>query len=1549
MKPADGDATSTSPSPPRGSWRFARSALRSATWLLVFASATVGGIVIHLDLPAPRRLAARFASEALTDLLQGRIEVGFIEELGLLGLRARNVRVYDPEGNWVATVDSVRGRYRGTRILRDLLFGEGAWTLLIDHVRLDGAGVLLLPNERDVPTLVDAFRVEDSTPDQPAERPLTVAFPIIEIGNLHARTLYGEAPPIHIDLRSARGSLLVTPEHATVDFERFGIHAEAPEPWRADGLASLHVRAPGAMWTYFDGEVGDVPVHAFARLDDGDRVEGRVELPQVTLQAARSLFPGWPIETVLALRLTATGHLPELDARITAELGQGRFLAEGTVTLEDGVTADLDLETHDIDLARIDASLPTTAIESRGAILLWSDGSQVSAELNGTIHPGEIAGVAVPGIDFKSTYDADGLELSATLHERGIPAHLDAQIAPDGKVTFQAQVPRARLENSPRLAAWLGPAHGTVEFEASGSLHEGRLDAAAELRGSQVSWRNLGLNQTRMWLKAEGPFQEPTSLRVGAQLEASDFRLGVIQLERLQASAQGTPRELDVNLRGERADGARLRASAHVTPTPLVVEGARLSILQNEDETSAHLRRGTIADDRIELEGIRIHSEGTLQASVSWTPGHYEIEGRGAGLNLGRIADALGLPRDLLDGQLSLDGSLRIGERSAGKLGIDLRDGSFGDLRDVQLRGYVELDGRTTRGNLTGGIARLGRIAATWDARLTGNATRPRSWLDATGQAQLALEDINLQEVQRAFAWPGIRDAVGSGYARLSVARTGPNQLPQALFLVGTQRLGLTLERDDEVLRIDGVDVSLAGALEGGTGKLAATGRVYDYRGDILTVGTEIDANLENVWRALASGRPLWPVMADRPLRAVLVVPYRSLDQLPSFLRPEGYEGQGSARAVVMGTLGAPEVNLTVTAHHVAGQNSPFMVPVDVESTVRYSFESGALQGTVRASRNRAQVARGTFDLVVPGLWRREPRRTDAPLWTGNAQLLLDGTPLELFDALAERRLRGSVQGSVLVSRSGWVPLVRADLSLQRLEIGGVTVGEGRVIADTNEDAVLARAHFEDEAGSLTTSVRAAVHPTPLGLDFVEKSPVRVTVEARHYDARLLSPFVRDVLTELNGTLNGTLHATLEPAKTSDASADATTWETHLGGRMRLTGGVIEPAAVGLRLLDAQLTLEARREGEYNIVAIDDLEARADSNRPNFRASGMVYLRNLDIEHARFDVEQEAVPFSSAGVRLADLTGEASAVVERKDDEMAVSVEVPYMLAELPTLTERPLIELEDNPDIEVLQPLGPVEEEDATSGPEKPWHVRFRFGDDVRVRSRLVNVRLRGGPELVITDEVRVSGTVELVPGGRITVLGRTFVIDHGRITFDPERPSDPALDLTATWRAPNGVLVTANVRGTAENPELHWNSDPGLPGGEAEVVGLVLGTGGGESREGTTGAGIAAAVVNELLGQVTPARFGFYVSRETGGGEGQVASLSERRWQAYTASYQISDEVWVEGSVLQPQDTTGAVNEQQAGVSGAIDWRFHPDWSLRTEAGTLGVGTDLLWRYRY
>src|SRR5690606_34800919 len=117
------------------------------------------------------------------------------------------------------------------------------------------------------------------------------------------------------------------------------------------------------------------------------------------------------------------------------------------------------------------------------------------------------------------------------------------------------------------------------------------------------------------------------------------------------------------------------------------------------------------------------------------------------------------------------------------------------------------------------------------------------------------------------------------------------------------------------------------------------------------------------------------------------------------------------------------------------------------------------------------------------------------------------------------------------------------------------------------------------------------------------------------------------------------------------------------------------------------------------------------------------------------------------GARLADLTGTARAVVERQEGEMLVDVDIPRMTAELPPQSERPLIELEDNPSITVKQAVGPPEEEPDPDSSGTPWRIRFRLGDDVRVRSRQVNLQVRGSPELRLAEEVRMAGTIELVP----------------------------------------------------------------------------------------------------------------------------------------------------------------------------------------------------------
>lgn len=1529
--------------PARGRWL--RRLLGAVGLTLVFTGAVVAGALLHLDLPAPRRAAAVLVSRALSDTFEGRLDVGAFETLGPFQLEARDIRVHDAGGVLVATVARLHATYWAPDVLREYLWGGESWQVHIDHVRLDGAWALVLPGESDLPTLIEAFRVR-SDPAKPSRGPsrhLTVAFPVVEVGHLEAEGRFGEAPPVQAELRSARGALQVTSDGATLDFDRFGLRLVAFDRWQARGLAGVHVRAPGPIWSSFDGELGDVPVSFSGRIE-GKHVEVRAELPQIDPEAARALIPEWPLQTPIAARASAAGLLPELTARVSAELGGGLLSARGLLILEDGVEADVDIDTEGIDLAQLNPDLPHTSIDSRGALLLWSDGADISAELNGTLPASHVNGIAIPAVDFRGTYDGAGLEASATFHEQGVPAHLDLRRNPDGDVAFEARLLRTRLENSPRLRALLG-ARGTVEADVQGSLQGGHLDARLELRSSALRWREFGWGTGTLSARASGAIDAPSALQLSGRLRSTEAQAGALRLDRLDVRADGDPRSLSLELDARHGDGTEIDGRTRLDLSPLALRDAEVAILRRGARTSARLRHGSIGPGQGRLQGLQLESGGALEGDVRWSPGRYELDVRGAGLDLGRIAEAIAIPRNRLDGILGLDARVSIGDKSSGRLDIALEKASLWTVSGVDVRGSAEFDGRRSVGTFSGGVQGLGQLVASWDGTLAGTPVDPDSWHDGTGQAQISLDQINLDVLGRAISLPGTRSWGGEGYVRVSVARSEQGRLPQALFLVGTQRLSLDIDTAEGPVALDGVDVSLAGAVEGTTGKLAATGRVFDYRGDLMTLSTELETDLDALARELLRGRSPWPLLADRPLRAVAIVPYRDFAHFPTALRPEGYTGRGAARAVVTGSLAAPEVNLNLTAHQVSGVASPFMVPVDGETTLRYAPTTGKLQGSVLASREGLPVARGTFDLDLP--WQNLTTEPEArtPLWTGDAQLVLDGLPLELIDTVAARRVRGSALGSIAVSRRAWVPRVRADVSLQRLEVGGARMGEGRFIADTTDDALVARAHFEDEFGSLTASARAGVVATGAGIEFAAEQPLRLTLEARQYDAKVISPFVRGVFHELSGPLNGTLQLLLEPSRQSTPETDAP-WQAQLQGNMSLRGGVVEPAVLGLRLEDVSLVIDARPEGEYNVVSLDDIRARANSERENLRASGKIYLRNLDIEHARFDLDQNSVPLATGGVRLADLTGHASAVVEKRDEELAMTVDVPRMTAALPAQVERPLIELEDNPNIEVIQRRSAGEDLDDDDEVGTPLRIRFRLGDQVRVHSRLLDIRLRGGPELYVAEETRVTGSIELVPGGRVTVLGRTFVIDQGRVAFDTDEPSNPHLDVTATWRAPNGVLVMANVQGTAQQPRLSWSSDPGLPGGEAEVIALVLG-GGGESRDAS--AGFAGALVNELLGQAGPRSVQLSVSRDTGTGRGQVARMSERTWDTVTATFQLSEEVWVEGSYLRPHDTAGAVNAQDPGFAGAIDWRFHPDWSLRTEAGNLGTGIDLLWRYRY
>ena len=1536
--------------------RWALRALACFALAVVFVCALFASTLVHLGLPGPRRVAAALTADFLTRTFQGSAEIDHVSRLGPGGLTAQGLRMRDPDGRLVLEVGSLDARFNAWDLGRRFVFGGARLDIVVDHVRIDDASALVLPDAEGTPTIAAAFapRQPSSPSDSTSGTTRTrVWLPIIEVGKLSARGKLGQAPPLESTVRGARASLLIAPAGIALDIERFGIVLSGVAGVDVRGIGSFHLREPGRLWAYFDGDFGEVPVHVFGSLER-KKVDARLDLPRIVPGAMRALLPGWPVRSVVSATARARGEYPHLDAEATALLGEGALHAQGPVSLEDGVNVDLDVDVTALDLSAVDPALPSTSLTARSALLMWTDGATLEAEANAALDRSKVSGIDVPAIDLRVDYGERGLEARATLHEQGVPARVTVHWPPTGELAIEAELKRTRLENSPRLSRLLG-ATGTVEGTVEATVKDDDVTGRANLRSSRLRWGDLALGEGHLVATARGATDQLAALTVNAELRGTKAQVGALSLATLTAQVTGPAVAPRVHVAAVGDDGTSLKGAVSVSASPWRLDDADFAVSGRGAEVSGQLERASFAGGRVELSGLVLESGGRLTARASLSPRRAVVRASGQNIDLNRIARALALPETRLSGKLDVDADVSLGDQSQGSAHLRVEDASLWTLSGVSLDARATFDGTRSHGELSGGIAGLGRLTAQWQGNLDGNALALPSWADGTGQTQLAFEQLELNNLARLFGrHVGVKSAGGKGYVRVSLSRAKGARVPHALFLAGTEGLTLEAEREGaEPLEIDSVDVNVAGALNGSTGKVEGTARLFDFRSDMVTVSAELPTDLNTLVPAALRGEPLWPHIANQSLRAVALVPTRSIDQLPTFIRPDGMSGRVNGRVVITGTFAAPELNVALALRNFSGSDTPLALPVTVDAALRYVKATGDLDGSVQLQQNRQRVAWGTFDLVVPFAHVVGPLPEKQPSWRGKAQLLLDGAPLVMVSALADRDVRGSVQGSLSLAREGWMPELRADLSLRHLEVSDAAIGEGRVVAESAGDQVVVRAHFEDEFGTLTASAQTKLVATTHAVDVDGVSPLYVTLEVDKYDAVVLSPFVQSVLPEISGSLEGTLRATLTPpplqaSAPRSQNAPEPSWGARFEGGIRMTGGVLRPAGLGMRLRETRLSIEANQEGNQNVVRLSDIEARAESKEPNFRGRGTLWFDDLTLVRGELEIDESKVPFSAGGKHLADLTGNASANLELSGQEMKLDVRVPRLIAELPETSERAIIETEDNPDITILQPLGPQREDTSSEGPSTPWVIGVSLGNDVHVKSRQMDIQLRGEPEIRLGDDTSMSGYIELVPGGRVEVLGRVFFIDQGRVQFDTGDPGNPHLDVTATWRAPNGTLVRAMVRGTASEPKLSWDSDPALPGGEQAVIALVLGTGGGETGGAASGAGLAygAAIVNELLGQTGIRNIEVYAARGSSSA-GQVASLSEQTWDSYTAAYRVSDELWFEGSFR--QESTTLETETRSGFSGALDWRFKRNWSLRTEVGTLGGGLDLLWQYSY
>ncbi|HMJ10859.1 MAG TPA: translocation/assembly module TamB domain-containing protein, partial [Polyangiaceae bacterium] len=298
-------------------------------------------------------------------------------------------------------------------------------------------------------------------------------------------------------------------------------------------------------------------------------------------------------------------------------------------------------------------------------------------------------------------------------------------------------------------------------------------------------------------------------------------------------------------------------------------------------------------------------------------------------------------------------------------------------------------------------------------------------------------------------------------------------------------------------------------------------------------------------------------------------------------------------------------------------------------------------------------------------------------------------------------------------------------------------------------------------------------------------------------------------------------------------------------------------------------------------------------------------------------------------------------------DRMLMTISLSNVRAQLPRASGRALIPIDENDQISVTQPLRePLLDPNSEA---LPWIVTFKLDRNVTLVRNDMTVPLSGAPELHIEEDVEVRGRIDLNDGarvGRVTLFGKSFEIERGEIVFNTGENDNPWVDITARTSTPDGTLVFVDLSGPFKEANYQFRSEPP----SAHPLELLLagtsiseaeGSGSGAAAQAGVGGVVGSAAFQELFGS-TP--LGSVVEFRSGTTETADKST-------YTAAVRLSEKIWFEGTyrLRDLNQQSNSPNADRADLSGTIDWRFRPRWSLRTEYGTLGAGLDLLWQYRY
>ncbi len=1517
-----------------------------------FLGATFAAVVLHLDLPATRRLVAAQTSSLASSALSGQIA---IERIGTLDLDLDGVfeiagvrgRVRDPEGVEVLFVDGASVRVRIFDLVGGLLAGDGPVPVHVENLGIDHVEANLDASPPATLRLARAFEPRNPGADEgPPGRGVRVVAPALRLSHAWVHGTPPSAPWIDAELDDLRARGASDPSRLSAEILHLGVVGRAL-PLGADprGSVSGRVVAPSEtgeqvyVYATYDGVVLGIPTVAETRID-GARIDARVDLHDKRGQGVRAVLgEGVDLEDDLVVHGDVHGVLPRLDVAVNASLGRATLAASGDLALEDTTGLSLTASARHVDLARIldDAPSSDLGLDARAEAKIDAERGP-SGHFDVTTLRSRVGTASVPSLSVRGDLASDTLHAIGALRDPAMAADFAVVVAPRGgermvETNLRAHVPR--IDALP--VSMPVPASGAITVHGSGILSSERkgIDAQVALETKDFALRDIvTAEDARVDASVTGTVDAPMiAFAAHAQtVRAGTFEAGSVDVR----SHVRLGREIVL---GEpHVDVARGSHAASAIAERVVVSGDRFRA------------------DRVVATGFGRPIHGDLRREGDRIIGSLDAPE----VDLATLGYWLGRSSDLRRGTLALSGSFAIGRD---ELSADLRaraeHASFFSVDGADIDVHGRAEGREIDLDARADLADAGRLSVKTKAtRIHAGApldarTWRRSPFDVDFDVDLDLSKLKsvIPEGTLPVGELGGRLQAGGSISR-AVAPSGVDldlhAKTRGLIVSSAQVHERAIDRTEvksaPALRSDDVDLQLDVGLDGDSNLLTGAFRAVDEEGIVAALDLKAQVPIDEI---LAAPELALERAKTAPFALKVVVPERELARMPRVLRQSNVFGRVAADLDLAGSVVDPHLTLRAHGRGVRSGSESAVFATDTDVALAYDGRRAQLEGHVTNRGRRVMALGSTIELSA-----RDVLAGRSPIdWNASGKIVFDGMPLDAVSSLGDQRVEGRVTGEVALEQLHRDASLKARLDLDGLSLGRAKYERGHVELDAGSGHVSARARLDQKDGFADLSANAGMR---WGKDLAPSAdlekPVDLRLVAKAFRAAALAPFLPSGVDHFDGRIDADAAVRLAPHE-----------EPRLQGKVTLAKGRVQLAALGDELRGVKATILMQPNGR---IRIEDVEARSASGR--LLAEADIVTHGVAIARANASVRiPEKSPFDVAldGQPIGEVWGEAHLNAKGSEERLDVTVDVPKLHVDVAETTKSGVQTLGEHERIRVgryrnehefvilptsRKDLEDGAPEDATKSAMPAVSVDIHLKEVVIVRGNMARVVLAGSPRVVLDEgEPEVTGRIDL-RSGKVDLQGKQFEIERGIVTFAGSDPGNPTVVVTAKWEAADGTQVFADFVGPVKTGKVRLRSEPPRP--ENEILALVLfGSADGAnpsptpSRQGTDtttktalglGGGYAAQGLTEALDDLA-------------GIEAQARIDTTRANNPRPElEFQLSRTVSFEVSHVLGTPPLSQPDKNFA----TLEWHFFRNWSLESTFGDRGSSIfDAVWQKRY